>query len=236
MFIAQRGGIAFVRCASPRTRAEAGCNSSRTGSGRASHDGNFYPQKVPIGQRICSLGLPNYRIPRTSNSSFPWRCDQDRHTSSRRRSTAVAKMRARSDGASASRRRSGCISREFQRFYARPMRKSPARPRRSPEERPRADCSECWAQTPREKHVTITLRDVRSRGRHSRLRRATNRHCACINGYSIDVGATNVSLIVRGDAQRRRLTALPALSFVPEARAPPNGCWPTTAPVGLSLK
>lgn len=28
---------------------------------------------------------------------------------------------------------------------------------------------------------------------------------------------------------------LPALSFVPEARAPPNGCWPTTAPVHLSL-
>src|SRR5262245_21846886 len=26
----------------------------------------------------------------------------------------------------------------------------------------------------------------------------------------------------------------PALSFVPEARAPPKGCWPTTAPVGLS--
>ncbi len=27
----------------------------------------------------------------------------------------------------------------------------------------------------------------------------------------------------------------PALSLVPEALAPPNGCWPTTAPVGLSL-
>ena len=27
----------------------------------------------------------------------------------------------------------------------------------------------------------------------------------------------------------------PALSLVPDARAPPNGCWPTTAPVGLSL-
>ena len=27
----------------------------------------------------------------------------------------------------------------------------------------------------------------------------------------------------------------PALSFVPLARPPPKGCWPTTAPVGLSL-
>ena len=27
----------------------------------------------------------------------------------------------------------------------------------------------------------------------------------------------------------------PALSLVPEARAPPKGCCPTTAPVGLSL-
>lgn len=27
----------------------------------------------------------------------------------------------------------------------------------------------------------------------------------------------------------------PALSLVPDIRAPPKGCWPTTAPVGLSL-
>ena len=25
------------------------------------------------------------------------------------------------------------------------------------------------------------------------------------------------------------------MSFVPEALAPPNGCWPTTAPVGFDL-
>jgi hypothetical protein len=48
-------------------------------------------------------------------------------------------------------------------------------------------------------------------------------------------GGTNVSLIVRGLTQRIRFHSEPALSFVPEARAPPNGCWPTTAPVGLSL-
>jgi len=29
--------------------------------------------------------------------------------------------------------------------------------------------------------------------------------------------------------------AEPALSSVPDARVPPNGCWPTIAPVGLSL-
>src|SRR5947199_63526 len=34
---------------------------------------------------------------------------------------------------------------------------------------------------------------------------------------------------------RCRFCAAPALSLVPEARPPPNGCWPTTAPVGLSL-
>jgi hypothetical protein len=43
------------------------------------------------------------------------------------------------------------------------------------------------------------------------------------------------SLIVRALVQRIRLSRLPALSFVPLARAPPKGCWPTTAPVGLSL-
>ena len=42
-------------------------------------------------------------------------------------------------------------------------------------------------------------------------------------------------MIERTDVQRNKFQALPALSFVPEARAPPNGCWPTTAPVGLSL-
>ena len=49
------------------------------------------------------------------------------------------------------------------------------------------------------------------------------------------VGGTKVSLIDRADTQRVRLSIEPALSFVPEARAPPKGWWPTTAPVGLSL-
>jgi hypothetical protein len=48
------------------------------------------------------------------------------------------------------------------------------------------------------------------------------------------IGGTKVSLIAR-EVQRIRLASEPALSLVPEARAPPNGCWPTTAPVGLSL-
>ena len=51
----------------------------------------------------------------------------------------------------------------------------------------------------------------------------------------VAAAAMNVSLIVRGDTQRIRFHIEPALSFVPDARAPPNGCWPTTAPVGLSL-
>ena len=42
-------------------------------------------------------------------------------------------------------------------------------------------------------------------------------------------------MIVRGETQRMRFHIEPALSFVPDARAPPNGCCPTTAPVGLSL-
>ena len=37
-------------------------------------------------------------------------------------------------------------------------------------------------------------------------------------------GGTNVSLIVRGLTQRIRFHIEPALSFVPDARAPPNGC------------
>ena len=55
------------------------------------------------------------------------------------------------------------------------------------------------------------------------------------NGYFQSAGGDCVSLMVRGETHRRRLRALPALSFVPLARAPPNGCCPTTAPVGLSL-
>jgi len=45
----------------------------------------------------------------------------------------------------------------------------------------------------------------------------------------------NDSLIERADVQRKRLWAEPDLSFVPEAREPPKGCWPTIDPVLLSL-
>jgi hypothetical protein len=37
----------------------------------------------------------------------------------------------------------------------------------------------------------------------------------------------------RGLRKRIELQTVPILSLVPDARAPPNGCWPTTAPVGL---
>jgi hypothetical protein len=41
--------------------------------------------------------------------------------------------------------------------------------------------------------------------------------------------------MARADTHLIRLKTEPALSSVPLAVAPPNGCWPTTAPVGLSL-
>ena len=56
-----------------------------------------------------------------------------------------------------------------------------------------------------------------------------------MNGYVWSRGGLNVSLIVLALTQRTRLSFDPALSFVPDDLAPPNGCWPTTAPVGLSL-
>ena len=46
---------------------------------------------------------------------------------------------------------------------------------------------------------------------------------------------TKVSFTDRGDTHRSRFSTDPALSFAPLARAPPKGCCPTTAPVGLSL-
>ena len=55
------------------------------------------------------------------------------------------------------------------------------------------------------------------------------------NGRRQSSGWTAVSLMFRGESQRKRFSTEPALSFVPERRAPPNGCRPTIAPVGLSL-
>jgi len=49
-------------------------------------------------------------------------------------------------------------------------------------------------------------------------------YLASMNGYRQSVGGSKVSLIERGLTQRRRLSFDPALSFVPLARAPPNGC------------
>ena len=56
---------------------------------------------------------------------------------------------------------------------------------------------------------------------------------------NVQVFSSNYSLY--GDLSRRVMRTLkrfnsdPALSFVPDALLPPNGCCPTTAPVGLSL-
>ena len=56
-----------------------------------------------------------------------------------------------------------------------------------------------------------------------------------MKGYRYSVGGTKVSLIVRALTQRMRFSLEPALSLVPLPRAPPKGCWPTVAPVGLSF-
>jgi hypothetical protein len=60
-------------------------------------------------------------------------------------------------------------------------------------------------------------------------------YLSSIYGYLKSVGETKFSLMVRGETHRIILIKEPALSLVPEPLAPPNGCWPTTAPVGLSL-
>ncbi len=59
---------------------------------------------------------------------------------------------------------------------------------------------------------------------------------AKLDGYSNPSSrCINVSLILLALTNLEKMLRLPALSFVPLARAPPNGCWPTTAPVHLSL-
>src|SRR6202050_4445839 len=62
-----------------------------------------------------------------------------------------------------------------------------------------------------------------------------SRNCQPMWGERESGGGSERSLIVRVFTQRIRLKIEPALSLVPLALAPPNGCWPTTAPVGLSL-
>jgi hypothetical protein len=49
------------------------------------------------------------------------------------------------------------------------------------------------------------------------------------NGYFQSVGGINVSVSVCELIQRIRFRIEPALSFVPIAPAPPNGCFPTIA-------
>ena len=81
-----------------------------------------------------------------------------------------------------------------------------------------------------------TARRSRRPPRRQRRRRSpvflVRRPCA---GSASSWPGTNVSLIARVLVHRSRFCAEPALSLVPLARPPPNGCWPTTAPVGLSL-
>ena len=60
-------------------------------------------------------------------------------------------------------------------------------------------------------------------------------HSGCMNGYPQSCGMSSVRFTERGLIHRSRLSGPPALSLVPLALAPPNGCWATTAPVGLSL-
>lgn len=54
-------------------------------------------------------------------------------------------------------------------------------------------------------------------------------------GYSTLVVGPNSSFMLLMLTNRPMMAALPALSLVPDALAPPNGCWPTTAPVLLQL-
>ena len=60
-------------------------------------------------------------------------------------------------------------------------------------------------------------------------------HSAAMKGYRKSRGGERFSFTLRALTQRSRFIFDPALSFVPDALPPPNGCWPTTAPVGLSL-
>ena len=55
--------------------------------------------------------------------------------------------------------------------------------------------------------------------------------------YEIFMGQVNEfeRMIRESDTHLIKFKYEPALSFVPEARAPPKGCCPTTAPVGLSF-
>ena len=56
-----------------------------------------------------------------------------------------------------------------------------------------------------------------------------------MNEYVHFCGISIALFTERGEIQRSKLRGPPALSLVPDALAPPNGCWATAAPVGLSL-
>ena len=56
-----------------------------------------------------------------------------------------------------------------------------------------------------------------------------------VSEYIVSAGGLNLSLIDLAETHLRTLRYDPALSLVPEALAPPKGCCPTMAPVGLSL-
>lgn len=53
---------------------------------------------------------------------------------------------------------------------------------------------------------------------------STNPYGSIIKGYLKSFGGTRFSLMDRGDVQRIMLWKPPALSLVPEALPPPNGC------------
>jgi hypothetical protein len=70
--------------------------------------------------------------------------------------------------------------------------------------------------------------------RYAGYRSKESRACSAYNsfeGYSTLVVGSVSSFIDLMLTNRDKMAADPALSLVPEARAPPNGCCPTTAPV-----
>src|SRR5205814_6884708 len=65
-------------------------------------------------------------------------------------------------------------------------------------------------------------------GADGSLSRQAPGYSPSMNGYACSRGGLKFSFSVRALTQRTRFSFDPALSFVPEPRAPPNGCWPTT--------
>jgi len=106
-----------------------------------------------------------------------------------------------------------------------------ARPKDCKTARPQ-DCKTAGLQD----RKTAILQDSRRRRPDPQtLRPSDSQTSLSMYGYLKSVAGRKVSLIVLGETHLIRLSLPPALSFVPDALAPPKGCSPTMAPVGLSL-